>query len=170
MKKEQIIKKVREILKGAKGIYFIDYQGVKTSDLNLFRKKMKESNLSFSVVKNRLAAIVFREYGLLDKVNSFLKGPTSLIISQTDEIAPARFLKDFQKSYPVKFKGAILEEKEVVEANQFDFLANIPPREELYFHFLSSLISPITQLTSLLEGIRNELIGVLEKITPKDNP
>ncbi|MEO0102198.1 MAG: 50S ribosomal protein L10 [candidate division WOR-3 bacterium] len=169
MKKEQIVEKVREILKGAKGIYFINYQGIGTSDLNLLRKKMKESNLFFSVVKNRLAAIVFREYGLLDKATPFLKGPTSLIISRTDEIAPARFLKDCQKSYPIKFKGAILE-KEVFEANQFDFLASIPPREELFFNFLSSLLSPITQLTSLLEGIQSDLISVMEKITQKDNP
>lgn len=169
MEKEQIIKKVREVLKGAKGIYFIDYQGIGASDLNLLRKKMKESNLSFSVIKNRLAAIVFREYGLLDKAGPFLKGPTSLIVTQTDEIAPARFLKDLQKSYSIKFKGAILE-KEVFETNQFDLLANIPPREELFFHFLSSLLSPITQLTSLLEGVLNDLVVVTEKIAQKDNP
>ncbi|MEO0116846.1 MAG: 50S ribosomal protein L10 [candidate division WOR-3 bacterium] len=166
MRKEQVIERVKELLKDAKGIYFVDYQGIKTGDLNTIRKKLRESAISFSVVKNRLAAIALQEFGILDKALPFLKGPTSILVSRNDEIAPARLLKDFQKNYPFKFKGAIIE-KEVFAANQFDLLASIPSRQELLSHLFSSLLSPIAQLIALLEGLLNDLIATLTEMEKK---
>ncbi len=166
MRKKTMTDKIREILVKAKGIYFADYQGIKTSDLNLLRRKLKTSGLQFSVVKNRLAAIVFQELGLLERVRLFLRGPTSLIVSSKDEIAPARILKGFQKTYPIKFKGAILEGT-VFTASQFDFLASIPSREELNSKLIQSLLSPINELVVNLEGILNNLIFVFDEMGKK---
>jgi large subunit ribosomal protein L10 len=169
MEKSRMVEKVKEILKEAKGVYFLDYQGITTEKLNLFRKKMKESGCHFLVVKNRLAAIGFQESGFLTQVRSFLKGPTSLLVSPKDEIAPAHLLKNLGKEFPVKFKGALVG-KDVFDRTQFDFLASIPPKEELFANLVSALLSPITQLAFHLENLLGDLVLTLEEIAKKKNP
>ncbi len=166
MEKSKMVTKIREIIKDAKGIYFTNFIGMPTAELNAVRKKMKTNGLQFLVVKNRLAAIAFREFGIFDKVQGFLKGPTSLIISQEDVTAPARLLKELAKDYPIKFKGALVEDTAFL-SRDFDLLASIPPKPELIGQILNSLLAPLTEFTWQLEGILNEFLFTLEAIANK---
>ncbi len=166
MKKKKMVERIREMVKDAKGIYFANFTGMPVSELQEVRRKMKAAKIEISVVKNRLALIAFKEVGLLDKARRFLRGPTSLIVSREDEILPARLLRDFQKNYKIKFKGALIEDA-IFDAEQFSLLASIPPREDLISQLLGSLLSPLTGLTNQLTELLNSLVLVLEEIARK---
>ena len=77
--------------------------------LSLLRKKCREQDIRFKVIKNTLVKRSFNARGITE-LDPFLNGPTGLVYSPTDSVAPAKVLIDFAKEHErPKVKAAVVD-------------------------------------------------------------
>ncbi len=162
--KAKVIEELREKVRQAKALYFVDFTGISANDLNDFRRRARQRQLSVKVVKNTLIERVLEEVGAPAGYREVLRGPTSVVFSFEDPVAPARLLKEVKGALPaLKFKGAYFEER-VYPAGEFDFLASLPSKDELRAEVVGALAGPISGLVQVLFGVLSELVWVLEQL------
>ena len=60
------------------------------------RRKLREANVKYFVIKNTLLRLAAKEVGL-DALDEALHGPTAIAVSSEDAVAPAKVIADFAK-------------------------------------------------------------------------
>lgn len=160
------IEKIKNLVSPATAVYFADLSKITANEISGLRMKLVSMNVKVKVVKNRLTKKALIETGILG-VDNFLVGPTALIISYDDPLALAKIIKDFKKkNAELKIKGAFFD-KTVYLANQFDYLATLPSKDELLGELVGCLNSPIADLVFSLEAITRQFIVGLDEIKEK---
>ena len=165
--KEAAVEELTGILKQAKGVYLTDFTGLDVPSFTLLRKQLREEAVSYRVIKNRLAKLAAKEAGV-DGLEDLLSGPTGLVCSVEDPVAPARVLSKFAEEAdgkPVIKAGYI--DGEVYVDDQLVRLAKLPPREILLGQMVSAMQSPISGLAFTLNGILQKLVGTLQAVADK---
>jgi len=149
--KKQIVLDMTESLKSQAGV-FVDYKGIKVTEDTELRVKMREANVDYTVIKNRLMKLAIKNVGY-DELDSILVGTTSLAISKEDPIAPARIIKEYADKLPNYFniKAGFMDGK-VLSADEVNAIASIPALPILQAQFLGTLLAPITTLAVVLKA------------------
>jgi len=167
MANEEKIKLVAELaekIRQASAVYFVDFTSVKANDFNDLRRAARTRRVMVKVVKNSLALRALRECGVPAEIEDVLKGPTTVMFTQDDPVAPARLLKETSgRIGGIRFKGAYFEQN-IFRTEQFDFLASLPSKEELRGQVVGVLAGAIGGLVGILEGLMAELVWVLDEI------
>lgn len=157
-KKEEIIKNLSELLAKTRGVVFVDYQGQNTAQINALRKKLKEEECEFQVVKNTLLQIglVKSNYPKIE-----FEGPTAVIFVKKDIFLALKILEGYTKVEELpKIKSGFWE-KELVSKEQLENLAKIPSVEYLKGLVLNSLNAPLDNLVNALSWNLRQLAYVL---------
>lgn len=161
------LKKLKTIISEASGIYFADCSKVKAKDMSFLRRRLRESEVKTTVIKNRLALLAFKELGIEDSIRSFLSGPTSLMVTKQDPVLPARLIKELTKKFvDFKIKGAYFDSM-VFPADQFNYLANLPTLPELQATLIGVLNQPLQGIAIVLDNFLIKLITTLQEIEKK---
>ena len=131
---------------------FVDYCGLTVEEDTELRNKLREAGVEYKVVKNTLTRFAAKEVGF-DELDPILNGPTSLAISMTDEVAPAKVIADFAKGHEqLEIKAGFLDGK-VLQLDEVKQLAATPNRETLLAKLLGSLNAPISNLARTLQAL-----------------
>ena len=150
--KKQIVSDLAEQLKSAVSGVLVDYCGLSVEQDTLLRNKLREAGVEYKVVKNNLTRFAAKEVGL-DELDPILNGPTSLAISMTDEVAPAKVIAEFAKgNEQLEIKAGFLEGK-VLSLDEVKTLAATPNREVLLAKLLGSLNAPASNLARTLQAL-----------------
>ena len=150
--KEQIVAGIAEQFKTAVSGVFVDYCGLTVEEDTQLRNKFREAGVEYKVIKNTLTARAAKEVGF-DALEPILNGPTSLALSMTDEVAPAKVVAEFAKTHEqLEIKGGFLDGK-VLELAEVKQLAATPNRETLLAKLLGSLNAPISNLARTLQAL-----------------
>ncbi len=150
--KKQIVSSMAEQFKTAVSGVFVDYCGLTVEEDTQLRNKLREAGVEYKVVKNTLTRFAAKEVGF-DELDPILNGPTSLAISMTDEVAPAKVIADFAKSHEqLEIKAGFLDGK-VLALDEVKTLAATPNRETLLAKLLGSLNAPISNLARTLQAL-----------------
>ena len=91
------VDKVEELtaaMSNAKAIYLADFTGLDVAKVTGLRNKLREAEVGYQVVKNRLAKRAAAEAGIAG-LDEHLIGPTAIAYTNEDPIAPAKILQDF---------------------------------------------------------------------------
>ena len=151
-KEEEVNALVAE-LKEASLVLLVDYRGITVEDVTKLRKDVREANADYRVIKNNIvkrALNVNGENGLDD----LLEGPTAVITSKEDYLAPAKAIYNFSKNHDFyKIKGGIIEGK-VMTAEEIITIAKLPSRQELLAKLAGALLGNITKLAVALDQVR----------------
>ena len=162
-KKEQAVAEIRRLIESATVTISADYTGMSVSAMTDLRRVLRETEVEFHVVKNRLAYLAADEAGkpLLKEI---LEGPTGIAFGFDDPVAPAKALVDFISATrsPLKIKGAVLDDRRLT-AEEVSALAVLPSKEELIARLMAQLQSPITRLASVLNAPLTGLVTVLHR-------
>jgi len=149
--KEQSVRELSEELKGARGVYLADFTGMTVQKASLLRRRCRESQVRFKVVKNTLLKRAMSANGV-ETLNPYMEGPTGVAYSTVDEVVPAKVLSDFAKEFEVlRVKAAIVEGK-LLEAKEVKQLAALPSRDALLGQLLATMIAPLTQFLGAVEA------------------
>lgn len=166
MRKEQKIKEVaslQERLERAKGMIFTEYRGLKVSELNELRSKLRKEGSTLKVVKNRLMKRVLKDQGLDTLMNHFT-GPTAVASSNADPVSPAKILVAFAKDHEkLVLKGGFIEGS-AVTSKEVETLARLPSRQELLARALFSLLAPATNMAGVLAAVPRKLVYAVNAI------
>jgi large subunit ribosomal protein L10 len=150
--KEQIVSDYAEKLAKAKSFVIVDYRGLTVAEDTQLRKELRENNVEYSVVKNRLTLRAMEKAGFtgLDQV---LTGPTAVAISYDDAVAPAKVLvTNAKKNNKLEVKGGMVEGK-ILSVNEVNGVAAIPAKPVLIAQLLGMLQTPIRGLAVALSEI-----------------
>jgi len=151
---------IKERLGGARAIVLVDYKGITVAEVNKLRNDLRLNKIDYFVSKNTWLKIALNQLGIVD-LDPYLVGSTSVMVSKTDEVAPARVLKKFvetelEKKDYCKFKVGLIN-NDIFNAQQLSQLAELPSKEELIAKILYGFNAPLTGLVGALSGIIRKL-------------
>ena len=151
--KEEAVKNLAEDLKTSNLILLVDYRGITVEDATKLRKEVRETNAEYRVIKNNIIKRALNANGE-SGLDELLEGPTALITSKEDYLAPAKAIYNFTKKNDFyKIKGGIIEGK-VMTAEEIITLAKLPSRQELLAKLAGALLGNITKLAATLDAVR----------------
>lgn len=163
------IDKVEELtaaMSNAKAIYLADFTGLDVAKVTGLRNKLREAEVGYQVVKNRLAKRAAAEAGI-SGMDEHLIGPTAIAFTNEDPIAPAKILQDFaDEDDTFSIKTGFMDGR-VLSPGEIKALSKLPSREELLGKVLGSVQSPMYGLAGVLNGLLRNLVGVVAAIEEK---
>jgi large subunit ribosomal protein L10 len=164
--KSAAIEEIAAQIEGAEAIFAVDYRGISVSQAAELREKLRESDASFRVVKNRLTKLAADKAGEA-RLPEFLQGPTALTFVRGDTAGAAKAISTFNREHDVvAFKGGFMGEL-VLDEDQFKSIARLPSREILDGQLAGLVASPLTGLVrglgSLISGLALQLGQIAEK-------
>ena len=153
--KKAMVKQLTERLQNAQAGVLADYRGLTVEQDTELRRKLREANVEYTVLKNSIIRFAAKEVGLED-LDSVLEGPTAIATSNDDVISPAKVLCDFAKGNDLlEIKAGFVEGK-VISIDEVKQYASIPSKEVLISKMMGSLQSPINKLARTLQAIVTE--------------
>ena len=164
--KKKLVEELKEKIGSAQSIVIVDYKGLTVFEDTELRKTLREANVEYRVLKNRLMQKAFNELGY-SEFDEALNGPTAVAFATTDPAAPAKILlesADKTKKITVKcgmVDGAFITPDGVKE------LATLPPKEVLIAKLLGTMSAPISGLARVLNETIAGLARVLNQIAEK---
>ena len=163
--KETFVSELRERVSRAPVLYLTDFTGLKVKEMTELRGRLRESGAEYVVIKNRLAKRVIAESDELPDISESLVGPTGWVFGYEDAAAAAKVLSDFAKAHDSKpaFKLGVLE-NEVLQPEQVEKIAKLPPKEQLYAELAGALQAPMANLAYALEAKLQETAGLLDAL------
>ena len=151
--KEEAVNTLAAELKDASLVLLVDYRGITVEDATKLRKEVREANAEYKVIKNNIIKRALNENGE-NGLDSLLEGPTALITSKEDYLAPTKAIYNFAKNNDFyKIKGGIIEGK-VMTAEEIITIAKLPSRQELLAKLAGALLGNITKLAVALDQVR----------------
>ncbi len=166
MNKEEkvlFVKTMNERLQKAKATFLVDYKGLDVEAMNSLRGKLRGVDTEFQVVKNRLLKLACRETESAP-LSEHLVGPSALLISYGDAVAPAKVIVEQGKaSDHLTVKAGQISGK-LIESDGIKRLAGLPSREVLLGQALSAMQAVPGSLARLLNNIAVGLLNVLKAI------
>lgn len=161
--KEAKVEELKAIMAEAKGFYLADFTGIDVAAVTELRNKLRDAEVQYQVIKNRLAIRAAEEVGIAGLKEHFT-GPTAIAYSKEDPIAPAKILQNFgSDGGKIRIKTGFME-GEVLAADRVEALAKLPSREELLGKVAASAQSPLYGLSGVLSGLLRGLVGALSAI------
>lgn len=161
--KEETVSELQEKLSQAKSLFLTDFRGLNVEEMTRLRRGLKEKGAEYRITKNTLIRRA-AEQGEFKEILDFLQGPTGLVLSYEDPVAPAKTLHElFKKLERPKVKVMWIEGR-LFDQSHLKTLAFLPGREILLTQVVSSLNSPMANLVGTLQGILRELVGTIDAI------
>ncbi len=170
--KQDQIDALRTALAPAHGLFVMEFTGLTVGEVTELRRKVREANGSYRVVRNTLAklAVADTDHKALQQL---LSGPAAVAYTSQDAVTLAKTLAEFAKAHDkLKFRGGLVE-GQLLDAAQAKQVASLPSKKELVARLLFLLQSPMRRLVVALnfpvQGLAVSLHQIAEKKgTPED--
>lgn len=164
--KKKLVEELKEKIGAAKSIVIVDYKGLSVFEDTELRKTLREANVEYRVLKNRLMQKAFNELGYAD-FDEALNGPTAVAFANGDPVAPAKILlESADKSKKLTVKCGMVDGT-YITVDGVKELATLPPKEVLLAKLLGTLEAPISGLARVLNETVAGLARVLNQIAEK---
>ena len=153
--KKKIVEDLTEKLKSKAGV-FVDYAGISVNEDTELRVKMRNASVDYTVVKNTMMRFAIKNAGL-DELDPIFRGNTSMAVSDSDPVAPARIVKEHCDLFPDYFeiKAGFMDGK-VLSVDEVKTIAAIPPLPLLHAQLLGTMLAPISSLAVVLKAIADK--------------
>lgn len=161
--KAETIADTRALLEGSAAVVLASYQKLTVSQVGQLRDRLAERGVRARVVKNTLIKRAADEVGI-EGLEPYLKGPTMLLVSDTDPVAPAQGAQAAQREFrSLEMKAGILG-RETLGLAQVRELAALPGREALLGQVVGTLAAPVQRLVWVLDAPISQLARVLDQV------
>ena len=159
--KKEMVEQLAEKLTRCNIAITTDYRGLPVAEMTDLRRRLRQREIEFRVVKNTLVGFAAAKAGK-EEFNSIVEGPTAVAFGYGDITDPAKALVDYVRSTGtvLKIRGALVEQR-VLTASEVTGLATMPPREVLLARMLGGMKSPIAGLVNVLNATIAGFVYVL---------
>lgn len=141
-------------LKEYDNVFLADFTGLDVASTIELRRKFREADVEYAVVKNTLARRAVADAGL-EAVEDLLRGPTAMAFGRSDSVAPARvlgeFREDHEKDLPI-VKGGMVSGK-FVTSEEVERLSKLPSRDQLLGQLAGVMIAPVSNFAGVMQGV-----------------
>ena len=144
-------------------IVLTDYKGLDVTSINDLRRKLREANIEYQVVKNTLLVRAAEDTEVA-LIKDHFKGPSAVAISYDDPVAPAKVLTQFAKdNNKLEIKVGVLNGK-VLDVQAIKALATLPSKEVMLALLLSTINAVPTSFVRVLAEVPRSMLNVLTAI------
>ena len=158
--KEEVIGELHAKMAKARAAIVAEPRGLDVETVTALRKKLRDAKIEYRVVKNTLAARAAKGTPVEVVADKFV-GPTAIVMSYDDVVAPAKLLVEFMKDREnFAIRGAVVEGK-LVDAKGVQALAKMPGINELRASIAAVLNQPATMLARIIGTPAQQLARVL---------
>lgn len=162
-KKESILKDLKEQIKKAQLVVFVNFHGLSTSAVRKLRNLLRASSAKYQVFKKTLIKKAFESFDISGAMPK-LEGETGLVFGADDVVAIAKILAKFIKEHKELSVLAGMIENRFREPKFVAELASLPPREVLLGKFVYIIKSPLQGLVVTLKGPIRNFVSVLSQL------
>ena len=114
--KKEIVKALHDKLRRSKIVIVTDYKGLNVITINDLRRKLREAEIEYKVVKNSLLIRAADDTDVA-LIKDYFVGPSAIALSYDDPVVPAKLLTEFAKvNKNLEIKAGILNGK-VLDVN-----------------------------------------------------
>ena len=166
--KKQFVKNFKDILNNVGILVVTHYSGLKTTQTDELRLKIKEAGGKFIIVKNSLMKIILKDHKSKE-FKALFNGPVALAYSE-DEVSAAKVAVNFSKDNDkLLILGGImgdkfLEQKDVLE------IATLPTLDEIRSKLICLIQTPARNIAYALKFSANKLARVFNEYSKLDIP
>jgi large subunit ribosomal protein L10 len=159
------VENLAQELKNASCIVLIDYAGLSVKMQQDLKKKLGKVDTTMTIVKNTLFKLAGKnakvpEETLTDEV---LSGPTAIVISEKDPIAPLQILAKFAEENEIpNFKVGIVDGA-FQDKNSLGTLSQLPSKEILVAQTVGAIAAPMYAIVATLQGNLQKLVYILQE-------
>ena len=144
----------------AKAAILAEPRGLSVATVTELRRKCREAKVEYRIVKNTLAILAAKGTDLEQLSDRFV-GPTALVLSYDDVVAPAKVLADFSKDREnFTLRIAVVQGK-VIDVRGIMALAKLPALPELRSKIAGVITQPASKLVRMLAAPGQQLARVL---------
>jgi large subunit ribosomal protein L10 len=148
------------------GVYMFDYRGLKVSELEDLRRKVKALNSNLKIVKNRLAIKYFEKENRPIGREIF-EGPTAIVYSTAKFVEVAKVLTDFEReNKKIKIKSGLIEQR-LVTPQQILEVAKLPSKEQLLAQLIGSIAMPLKKFGMSLSSPLSHMLILMKNLKEK---
>jgi len=159
--KEEVIEELHAKMAKAKAAIVAEPRGIDVATVTELRRKLREAKIDYRIVKNTLAVRAAKGTPV-EPVSDRFVGPTAIVMSYDDVVAPAKLLSDFMKDREnFAIRTAVVEGK-VIDAKGVQALAKMPGLQELRSQVLAVMNAPATKLVRMIGTPGQMLARVLD--------
>lgn len=164
--KQAQVAEAAELIKSAQTGILVDYRGLNVAEDTELRNKLREANVKYFVIKNKILKRAVDEIGL-EGLDEVLHGPTALAVSADDAVAPAKVIADFAKTNDkLEIKGGFMDGA-VMSMDEVKQLAATPNFETLIAKMMGSMLSSVSGLARLLATVADGGVEIPDLIAKK---
>lgn len=158
--KEEVIGELHAKMAKARAAIVAEPRGLNVETITALRKKLRDNQVEYRVVKNTLAARAAKGTPVEVVADKFV-GPTAIVMSYGDVVAPAKLLAEFMKDREnFTIRAAVVEGK-LVDAKGVAALAKLPGLNELRAQILGMITQPATKIARIVGTPAQQLARVL---------
>ena len=163
--KQEMVTTLAEQVAKSPTIYVTDFTGLNVAHITDLRRRLRAVGVEYVVVKNTLARRALTEQQLKQGgLESFLAGPTALVLAGTDPVSAAKVLADFAKEFEKPaIKVGLVEGKPITQA-QVKSLAALPSKQQLLAQLGGAFQAPMAGFLGVLNGLLYSMVGALEAL------
>ncbi len=164
--KQAQVAEAAELIKSAQTGILVDYRGLNVAEDTELCNKLREANVKYFVIKNKILKRAVDEIGL-EGLDEVLHGPTALAVSADDAVAPAKVIADFAKTNDkLEIKGGFMDGA-VMSMDEVKQLAATPNFETLIAKMMGSMLSSVSGLARLLATVADGGVEIPDLIAKK---
>lgn len=163
--KKAFVEDFRSRIEEAPVVYLTDFTGLDVQAMTTLRQALKDSGAEYLVVKNRLAKRALSDVDDYPELDPALRGPTGVVFGYEGAVEPAKAISEFAEEHddrPV-FKLGVLE-RSLLEPDQIERLAELPPKQELLSTLAGALQAPLAALAGAMQAKIQEVSGLLQAL------
>ena len=164
-KNVEALEEMKEKLASNSILISTGFTGLDVATMTQFRRKLREQDLEYRVVKNTIASLAADEIGS-PQIKEVLTGPTGLVLGNGDPVSAAKLLTEYLRSSRIAMplNGAVMD-GQVMSAQEVNALGALPPKPVLMAMFMGQLSGVVSRLVRALNSPAQRLAIVLERST-----
>jgi len=161
IQKKEFVKKIKETFSGIGLLVITHYNGLKTSETDELRLKLREVGGAFQVTKNSLMQLVLKE-NKNKELKALFTGPVAIMYSK-DEVSAAKIAVNFFKEHDklIVLGGLIgdkfLEQKDVLK------IASLPSLDEIRTKLVTLIQTSAKNIAFALKFAAIKLVRVFDE-------
>ena len=157
--KEQVVADLTQVLEENELVVVTRQAGLTVKEMTDLRRRMREVDARYKVIKNRLARRALDNSRFADLAPLFV-GPTAIAYSK-DPVAAAKVAVDFAKSNEkLEIAGGAMGEQ-TLGVDGVKALAALPSLDELRARLVGMLQTPATRVAGVLQAPAGQLARVM---------
>lgn len=161
--KQLMTKEIKEKIEQSPHLFIASFNRMVVPEQEQLRRKLKEIDASFLVLKNRILKRIFQQLNL-ENLSALMQGLIALALGGRNYVSVSKTLVDFAgKHQNFKILGAYLDEQ-FLDLNSVKRLASISSKETLFVQIVYGVKSPIQGLVNTLSATIKKFVVVIDKI------